>query len=80
LDSLGGINEKWSGRNCWSDQVDRRHPVQRADLLVRGESDRVVGVTHDREQSVEGSLCETCGERLLVKRAMKGSRIDDNNL
>src|ERR1700722_9805374 len=65
-------NEKWSGRNCWSDQVDRRDPVQRVDLLVWGESDGVVGVAHQGKQSLEGGLCETCGERLLVKRGNEG--------
>jgi hypothetical protein len=40
-------NEKSSRRNRRSDQVDRRNSVQRFDLLVRGEGDRVVGVAHD---------------------------------
>jgi hypothetical protein len=57
----GGINEKWSERNCRSDQVDRRYPVQRVDLLVRGKSDRVVGVAHHGKQPLEGGLRETCG-------------------
>jgi hypothetical protein len=40
-------NEKSSGRNCRLDQVDRGNSVQRFDLPVRGESDRVVGLAHD---------------------------------
>src|ERR1700733_12267818 len=69
---LGGINGKQSGRECRSDQVDRGNPVQRVDLLVRGESDRVVGVAHDREQSLEGGLGDACGKRLFVKRGNEG--------
>src|ERR1700722_3865060 len=69
---LGNVNGKQSGRACRSDQVDRRNPVQRVDLLVRGQRDRTIGVAHDSQQSLEGGLRDAYRKRLLVKRGNEG--------
>jgi hypothetical protein len=47
--AFGDINEKSSGRNGRSDQVERGDSVQHFDLLVRGESNRVVSVAQDSQ-------------------------------